>query len=203
MLLEWRQVDVPESSRETFDADQRASSRIRYVDGLVVRVGGFDVDAASTASVLTMWRDDRAYARFVQHVQGAMLEASDSEVVLFDVVSRLPGQRPRLVEAMAAGRLLRVDTCVPQDVHGFVRTQLDVWTPGMASARGMFGGVFARRQGDADQFIVATAWEDEALHEIYAEHHVPELKRRAGENDEATTTRRLALERHWKVLGVG
>ena len=74
----------------------------------------------------------------------------------------------------------------------------------MAAAKGMFGGLFARKQGSEASFVEITAWESEELHQLYADHHHPALEQRAGAADdvESAATRRIALERNWTVLSV-
>jgi heme-degrading monooxygenase HmoA len=214
MLLKWIVCTVPEEKRDAFDAAQRAWTRIRYLDGLVVQVGGFDVASPDSACILGFWRDDASYGRFMQNVHDAVTSESGQgdhcesiDVGVYEVVSRMPGQRPRLLEAMAAGRVLRVAACrvKAEATHHFVRAQLDVWTPGMASAKGMLGGVFARKQDESNEYLVVTSWEDEELHQLYVDHHLPELRRRAAAEEDlkSLSGRQIAMERHWKVLGIG
>jgi heme-degrading monooxygenase HmoA len=213
MLVKWIVCEVAEDQRERFDNAQQAWRRIRYADGLVAQVGGWDVAAPGSACILALWRDDRSYRQFMATLHDAVVEDSGQSRVypsirheVFDVVSRMPGQRPRLHDAFSAGRLLRFADCrVKAGRAGhFVRAQLDVWTPGMASAKGMYGGVFACHGEQQERFVVATAWEDEELHGLYTEHHLPELRARADtEADIDEIERRLvALEPNWTIVGV-
>lgn len=208
MLLEKIVCAVAEDEREAFDAAQRAWRPVRYVDGLIARVGGHVIGGEERAVTIAVWRDPGSRERFVRDVRDAIAEArfaGDTE--LYDVVSRMPGQRIRLAEALGAGRLLRVSSCrvTAEATSAFVRAQLQVWTTGMASAKGMFGGAFCRAREATDAFLMASAWESDELHQLFAEHHVPQLRERAALDPEGVTevSEQIALERHWTVIGVG
>lgn len=213
MFVKWIVCTVAEDKREAFGSAQQAWRRIRYVDGLIAQVGGYDDNNPAAACILAVWRDERSHQQFMANAHDAVTSENhqadhyqDIEVRHFSVVSRMPGQRARLFDALSASRLLRIAECnvKPDRRNHFVRTQLDVWTPGMASAKGMFGGTFLRACADENHFFVITAWQDEELHQMYADHHLPSLRQRAAPDDDLVSMsgRRVVLEPNWTVVGV-
>lgn len=212
MLLEWIVCTVPSEGREAFTRAQLAWRRMRYADGLIAQIGGFDRDEPTAACVLAAWRDEASHRVFMGALhdaiaadsgQAAQYTAITSE--RYAVVSRMPGQRPRFSEALCAGRLLRVATCrvAAERAHHFVRAQLDVFTPGLASAKGMYGGALARR--DDDLYLSLSAWQDADLHQLYVDHHLPTLNERASTSDDLAerVDRVVELDPHWAIHGVG
>lgn len=214
MLLKWIVCTVPSEEREAFAKAQLAWRRIRYADGLIAQIGGFDLDDPTAACILAAWHDEASHGVFMRTLHEAVVSESGQAAHYtaistehYAVVSRMPGQRPRFQEALCAGRLLRVARCrvTAERVHPFVRAQLDVFTPGLASAKGMYGGAFAKRENAEDTFLSLSSWQDNDLHQLYVDHHLPTLNERAATSDDVAerVDRVVELEPHWAIHGVG
>lgn len=77
----------------------------------------------------------------------------------------------------------------------FVAAQARVWNPGMTSAPGMRGGVFAER--GAAEFLVLSTWASIADHERYVDERFPRLRQRSDLAD--ITGDVVDLEPAWTV----
>lgn len=211
MLLKWIVCEVSPESRQAFSQAQQQWQRIRYAEGLIAQIGGFDAAADNTACIAALWRDEACYQQFMATLHDAVSDDSDqaahyqsSQTTRYRVVSRMPGQQPDLANALTQGKLLRVAECDVKTGHhpAFVRAQLDVWTPGMATQDGMLGGLFAR-QPDSGRFIVLTSWRDEEAHQHYADNQLPKLRQQAPPNVvlDGLLGRRIQLDPAWAIAG--
>lgn len=210
MLLEWTVCRVPEDRRAAFDDAQRGWRRIRYAEGFVVQVGGYVVGEPETACVLSVWRDASHRQLFEEALREVVAHPPNTtdgppRQRRYQVVARTPGQRPRLHEALSAAKLLRAIELRVREHVAFARSQLDVWTQGLASAKGMFGGAWGRREGREREVLAISGWQDEELHTMFVDHHLGAIR---AESDRASQVesedlRLLILEQEWTVVGVG
>ena len=188
MLLKWIRCTVPARSREAFSRAQTGWSALRGVAGFRGQVGGWSVADPATACVLGLWRDRETYGSFMRDVHDRVADGSGQgrtyesiSVVLCEVLLEMPGDRPRIDEAVAPAGFLRTADCRvrPGRSASFLATQRSVWLPGMKAAGGMLAGSFAAIDGSDRRYLVATLWADEAAHARYVQRDLEALRARA------------------------
>ncbi len=209
MMIKW--IVCAASNRDAFDAAQRIWERLRYCDGLVGQIGGWDEADANRACILGIWRDAAAYERFFAHVHDAVTLANGQaasyesiSVTVADAVVRMPGAAASLRDAIAAAGVLRVADCKvgPGRRDHFVGAQLETWTPEMAEADGMLGGIFSVAHGDPSRYLVTTLWRDQAAHATYVRDRLPDLRSRAAVDGDLVRLDGtiVPLEPGWRVV---
>jgi hypothetical protein len=180
MLVKWITCAVVD--RPGFDRGQRRWEVLRAVPGFVGQIGGWSVRDPATAHVFAFWTSRTDHERFLAGPHDGLAAAQAGtyariQVRLFD--HRLAIREPFRPEFSQASQL-RVAHCLvhPQRVEHFTDAQIKVWNPGMGSAPGMLGGVFA--QAAEAEFLVLSMWISAAAHEAYRNERFAELRRRAG-----------------------
>jgi heme-degrading monooxygenase HmoA len=180
MLVKWITCAVVD--RPGFDRGQRRWEALRTVPGFVGQVGGWSARDPATAQVFAVWTSRSEHARFLAgpHDDLAVEQVGTYariQVRLFD--HRLDIGEPFRPGCSRVARL-RVAHCLVhrQRVEHFKDAQVRVWNPGMGSAPGMRGGVFA--QAAEAEFLVLSMWASAADHDLYRTQRFAELRRRAG-----------------------
>jgi heme-degrading monooxygenase HmoA len=180
MLVKWITCAVVD--RPGFDRRQRRWEALRTVPGFLGQVGGWSVRDPATAHLFAFWAGRTEHQRFLAGPHDGLAAAqagtyAEIKVRLFD--RRLDIGEPFRPEFSRAGQL-RLAHCLvhPLRVEHFTDAQVRVWNPGMGSAPGMLGGVFAQA-GEAE-FLVWSMWASAADHEAYRVERFAELRRRAG-----------------------
>jgi len=180
MLVKW--ITCRAADRAAFDRGQRAWAGLRGIPGFLGQAGGWSGNAADIAQIFGFWSDQSSYQTFMDRAHDRIAAAQTAtfdelQVRLFqhrlDIGDGFPSD-------LSTVSLLRLAHCRVRErgqVH-FVRSQADVWNPGMAASHGMRGGVFAQR-GDSE-FLVLSAWRTAHDHQRYRDEIFGSLYARAG-----------------------
>ena len=205
MIIKWIVCEVTAEQRAAFSEAQAGWSALSGVSGFLGQLGGWDQDGR--ACIAGLWRDREAYRHFMTAVHDDITDGNAQEgtytasrVALFDSVMAIQAGL-----SGAEGGLLRVADCrvlAGREEH-FIQVQREVWNPGMGGAPGMAGGAFAR--GEGSRYLVLSRWADHAAHASYRAERFPELRSRAGAGQDldAITGYRVALEPAWEVSPSG
>jgi heme-degrading monooxygenase HmoA len=202
MLVKW--ITCAVADRPAFDRGQRRWEALRTVPGFIGQVGGWSVRDPATAHVFAFWASRTDHERFLAGPHDGLAETQAGtyariRVRLFD--QRLAIREPLRLQFAQAGQL-RVAHCLvhPQRIEHFTDAQISVWNPGMGSAPGMPGGVFA--QAAEAEFLVLSMWASAADHEAYRTQRFPELRRQAGAADDLAEVAGdlIEVEQAWSVV---
>jgi hypothetical protein len=202
MLVKW--ITCWASDRAAFGLGQRAWAELQDVPGFLGQSGGWSRNTAGVAHIFGFWSDPSSYQAFMDRAHNRI---AAGQLGTFDAVQvRIFGQRLDIGHGFpvdhSAVSLLRLAHChvrQRRQAH-FVRTQAEVWNPGMAAAPGMRGGVFAQN-GEAE-FLVLSAWRTAGDHQRYLDERFGQLCERAGLTTDldAVTGDLVELEPRWTVI---
>lgn len=201
MIIKWVNCHVVDA--DSFDRGQRAWSELSGVPGFLGQCGGWSRREPGRAHVFAWWRRRPDHESFLA---GAHDHLAAGQVGTFDTIETGLWERHLDVGAtlptdVPAGSVVRLAHCHVRDgrQEHFVRAQADVWNPGMGTAPGMRGGVFARR--DRTEFLVLSLWNSVADHERYLTERFPGLRERSRVADDldGITGDLIELDPAWTV----
>lgn len=213
MIVKLFRCTTPDATRDMFHVEQQVRWRaLRDVDGFVAQVGGVDRTNPNRVTILGFWRDSDAYARFMGDAHDRIFLSGDqgetyteSDTYIAELVLDMPGESGSFAEMVRSASLVRLADCVvaPGRIDHFVRAQRDIWSPGMAQASGMLGGVFLRAVDEDSRFLVVTFWSSGDAHDRYVRDRLPELRASARPDRDLISISGvdLMLEQGWTVLG--
>lgn len=201
VMIKWircRAADV-----DSFARGQRAWSALSGLPGFLGQCGGWSRDEPAVAHVFAWWNSRRDHQAFLTaaHDRLAAGQADTYDTIEVRLLEHRLDIGPGLPTAFSAGSVLRLAHCqvkADRQEH-FVRTQSEVWNPGMRAAPGMRGGVFAR--AGRTEFLVLSLWRSATDHERYRVDHFPALRHRARPADDldAITGDLIELDPTWTV----
>ena len=199
--MKWITCEVVD--RPGFDSGQRAWAALQGAPGFLGQGGGWSCQDPGTAHLFASWANRASYQAFMdgQHDDIAAAQAGTYAGIGVRVLEhRLDVGRP-VRPGFPGASLLRMAYCHvrPERTGHFISAQADVWTPGMASAPGMLGGVFAQAAGT--EFLVLSTWRSPADHEKYRAERFTDLRRRAAATEDLTDVAGdlVEVERAWSV----
>ncbi|MBB2948798.1 hypothetical protein FB565_008584 [Actinoplanes lutulentus] len=200
MLVKW--ITCWASDRAAFDQGQQAWAELQGVPGFRGQAGGW---GTGTAQIFGFWSDPDRYRAFMErdHDRIAATQSGTFDQVrarVFDHRLDIGGGFPADLTAVALVRLAHCQVRPGRQDH-FVRTQIEVWNPGMTAVSGMCGGVVAQ-SGDTE-FLVLSAWRTPANHQHYLDEHFGALRDRAALTTDLAgiTGDVITLEPAWTVSG--
>lgn len=210
MIVKLIICEVNGEQRERFSHSQEAWGELAGVDGFLGQTGGWELANRGRAVVIAFWRDPEVYSRFMSDVHDTIFKAHGQEgsyesisVSLWDQKRSIPGSAGQATDAIEPGRVIQIARCrvKPARQNHFIQVQQEVWSPGMAAAGGMLGGVFTASREDEDRFLVCTLWQSEDNHRNYQEKVLPGLERRAQADRDADSVAGLTVtvEPAWRV----
>lgn len=201
VLVKWITCEVVD--RSGFDRGQRAWAALQGAPGFLGQGGGWSCQDPGTAHLFASWADRASYQAFMdgQHDDIAAAQAGTYAGIGVRVLEhRLDVGRP-VSPGFPGASLLRLAYCHvrPGRIGHFISAQAGVWNPGMASAPGMLGGVFA--QAADTEFLVLSMWRSPADHEKYRAERFAGLRRRAAATEDLTDVAGdlVEVERTWSV----
>ena len=174
--------EVIEGKRERFSRSQEAWGELTGVEGFQGQTGGWEPTNPGLAVVIAFWHDTEAYSRFMSEVHDTIFKTHGQEgsyesisVSLWDRKFPIPGVAGQATDAIESGRLIQVARyhVKPARQKHFIQVQHEVWSPGMAAAGGMLGGVFTQSREDKNRFLVCTLWQSQGDHDNYREKVFP------------------------------
>jgi len=185
---------------------------LKGVDGFIAQTGGIGRTDPNQVTILGFWRDAGAYRSFMNDAHDRIFLGgrqrdtySGAEALIGERVLDMPGKSGAIPEMIRSAGLVRLAECVVHRdrIDGFVRTQRDVWSPGMSDSPGMLGGLFTRDVDDDSRFLVATFWASAGDHDRYVSERLPALRERARPDLDliSLSGTNLLLEQGWTVLG--
>jgi heme-degrading monooxygenase HmoA len=203
VLVKW--ITCGTTSSAAFGRGQQAWDQLDNVPGFLGQGGGWSRKTPGAAQIFAFWSDPASYQVFMDgpHDRIAAAQLGTFDNIQVRVFRQRLGIASGLPAGLAGSSLLRVAHCNVRKHRRdhFVQVQTEVWNPGMATSRGMRGGVFSERT--EAEFLVLSAWETAADHQRYLDHRFSELRNRAesaGDLD-AITGDLVELEPSWTVLG--
>jgi heme-degrading monooxygenase HmoA len=200
MLIKWMCCEVADRAR--FDRGQRSWESLAGQPGLLAQFGGWSRRERTVAHLFGLWSGSAAYDGFMaeRHDDFASDQAGAYTAIRVRLFTRLLDiAQPDLT----SGALLRLAHC---QVHAdrtrhFEQAQRSVWNPGMATAPGMLGGVFAA--GEPGEYLVLSAWRSPADHASYLTDQFPALRRDSDAERDLANIAGDLIEFHdaWTVHG--
>lgn len=204
-------VEVISELREQFSLGQRAWGALSDLHGFRGQIGGWSDRDANRAVIIGLWEDQRSYGRFMLDTHDSVFETNGQKGTFASIETSLwfsdfdmPGRVEAFPDAIRQASLIRIARCRvrPDRTDHFVRTQREIWNPGMAGAEGMLAGAFSSSPDGDGNYLVCTLWRSESDHRAYLDGPFPELRRRAEvERDCVDLTGIVTLvEQSWKVV---
>ncbi|MBL7557640.1 MAG: YdbC family protein [Bdellovibrionaceae bacterium] len=211
MLIKWIVCNVEHIDRPSFSSAQEKWNSIARSPGFLAQLGGWDQKNLGEACILSLWRDQKSFDRFMNQVHDSVTESNSQvntytsiAVDYFKLNAEMPGKFKNLIEASREGRFLRVAVCnvKSERIDHFQRSQSDVWMPGMQQSVGMLGGSFNQSIRQENRFLVTTLWDNSKNHQRYVEEKLPLFRERADISTDldAIVGRFIELEPNWLVL---
>jgi heme-degrading monooxygenase HmoA len=214
-LLKWIVCRVRPGRRLAYSAAQGRWAPVAKCAGFLGQGGGWAASDERVACVLASWSDPPAYAAFMANdhdriaAQAGIAPTIEAgSATLFARVCHIPSRRfDTLEDALPEAAFLRIADCKLTEgrEERFIRSQREIWNPGMTGSDGMLAGAFCRDAANASRFLVASLWESKEAHDAYVAGVFPELRRRARPEDDidAMESRRIELLDDWLVRGAG
>lgn len=214
MLMKWIVCDIELEDRSRFSEAQEFWKPISRSPGFVAQFGGWDAMNSQEACILSLWKDQKSFDRFMSEVHDSITNLNSQadtyksvDVNFFEPLMGMPGEFENLVEAVGQGQYLRVADCQvkAENIEHFCKSQQDIWIPGMKNSEGMLGGYFNRGVREPDRFLVTTLWVDSESHRKYSEFKVPKFRQLADVSRDLNSIlgRFIKLVPEWLVLPPG
>jgi|GEM_PF-3120042 len=186
MIIQYTVYAVPVSDKRVFSYRQQHWKNIESAEGLLGRIGGWNIKNPLEACTLTFFHDLDAYESFQEQTSHDPLKLAKTSNRLALIESQIYEKKKdifgRLNEQVFAsmkecGHLLKIGTCQikKEKRDDFLLMQQSVWNLGMANAPGMTTGLFAESVHDASQFLILTRWKSKGEYQAFAEHVLPKL----------------------------
>lgn len=213
-LAKWTVCTVPESTRGAFAEAQLHDATLADpaspAEGFLGQVGGWDRTSATTACVLSLWRDPRDHDHYLRDRHDRILHASrrtetyaDASVTLAPVGALFSGECRTIGDALPGAAMLRVGDAITHEgaAQAFLERWQAVWAPALHEATGMLAGALLVAGSARRRFMVATLWREVRLHDEFARLTVPVLREQADLEPyiESITGYHIPLERAWTV----
>jgi heme-degrading monooxygenase HmoA len=201
VLVKWITCEVMD--RREFDRGQRAWAAPRDAPGLLGQGGGWSLRTPGTAHIFASWADRASYQAFMdgQHDAIAGSQAGTYASIRVRLLEHLLDIARPAGAGFPDASLLRLAHCHvrPARAAHFVSAQEAVWNPGMATAPGMLGGLFA--QATDTEFLVLSMWRSAADHQRYQAKDFPRLRRQAAAAEDLAeiTGDLVQIEQEWSV----
>jgi heme-degrading monooxygenase HmoA len=147
---------VREGQKQPFSRGQEQWRDVKGVDGFLGQAGGWNVSDPAEAVILAFWRDDAAYRAFMENHHDPIFARTKQRqtyarirVELYECVHDMPGALGSVLEALAAGKWLRLE-----------RRPVLPEADSLAGATGVAAGVAGKAVKDDERFLVATVWDN-------------------------------------------
>jgi hypothetical protein len=201
MLIKW--ITCLTADRAAFDIGQRTWAALHRQPGFLGQGGGWSRREPGLAHIFGCWADRPSHQAFMARTHDHLATAQAGtyhsiEVRLFERCLDIgEGFRGDFTFASLA-RLAYCHVPAERQDH-FIAVQAEVWNPGMTSAPGMRGGMFARR--GQTEFLVLSLWLSVMDHDRYLTERFPSLRAqsRAADDLDSITGDLVELEPHWTV----
>lgn len=159
MLLKWMVCKVKPEQRERFTQAQTHWGALRYIQGFLGQIGGWDHASPDEACILGLWQDAPSYRRFMFHFHDGIFMSSNQgetydsiSVTLSRRKSRITGEYPELFDCLqeAGGlHIMEIKTSAPFQ-----------WTDGQAQRTendpGIKSGVISQVEGEGQRILMMT-----------------------------------------------
>ncbi|MFC4078268.1 YdbC family protein [Salinithrix halophila] len=211
MLVKWILCDVRREKRTLFSRAQTSWNALRYIEGFLGQVGGWNVNRPWEACVMGFWKDSQSFQRFMIDFHDRIFEGSaqaetyDSiRIALSLKVEEMKGEEKNLYTALRQGEFLRVSdmaTRVGGDLN-VAKEQREVWNPALSNAQGMLRGIFSRELEHRERYLVTSIWQDESSLQGFHDQQIPRLRERLDyrRDLEQFVSRTVRLNSRWRVL---
>ncbi|KFZ36651.1 hypothetical protein HR45_15255 [Shewanella mangrovi] len=169
---------VPREHRQAFSAAQNIWQALAPIEGFAGQAGGWEAVSAH-AVIFGYWLSVEALQQFMDTEHDSFLKKntdiqsfSECQVSLYEQVLAVPAMSPSDDQS----RVIRTVFCNGvKDERQFIRDQLAMWNPALATQNGMLGGYIWRNRLRSRDFILQTYWESKQAHTRYLEDLLPEL----------------------------
>lgn len=186
MIIQYMVYAVPVSDKRIFSYRQRNWKKIEIPEGLLGRIGGWNIKNPLEACMLTFFRDLDAYQAFQEQSSADLFHPPESSSRFALTESHVYQKKIDIFGLMneqvfaslkECGQLLKIGTCQIKEEKrdDFLLLQQSVWNLSMANAPGMTTGLFAESVQDTSQYLVLTRWKNRGEYQAFAEHVLPKL----------------------------
>lgn len=173
-----------EADKKGFDLAQQAWNGIAECEGLVFQCGGWL--SQTQAYILAVWQDSNAYQVFMDEYHDDIFIRSEQckfyqtcQVELFKLVYAMPDElfEQEKTGLLKSGFMRLADCIVAHDgKQTFWDDQINVWQPGMLSAKGMKGGMVLESMSQPERLLVCSFWQTQVCHQQYTQAVFPQLR---------------------------
>lgn len=161
MLLKWMVCKVKPEQKERFTQAQTHWGALRYIQGFLGQIGGWNHASPDEACILGLWQDASSYRRFMCHFHdGIFINSNQGEtydsisVTLSRRKNRIPGEYPELFDCLQeAGMLHTMEIKTSPSLQW-----TDEKAQGTENNPGIKSGVISQVEGESQRILMMTLW---------------------------------------------